>query len=499
MPFRQSATVAHETALLKTAKKVIMRILLICFFVVLQFISSAQKRPNIIFILTDDQRYDFLGFTGQFPWIKTPNIDALAKNGMVFKNAFVTTSLCSPSRASIITGQYLHTHRVADNDTPLPLQSSTYPQVLQKGGYKTAFMGKWHMGGDDSSPQPGFSHWISYKGQGAYQDPVLNIDGKETHTKGYITDVLTESAIDFINKQKKSEPYFLCISHKAVHEPFEPAPRHKGIFKDVKIPRPETFADNQQNREGKPQWVNRQRKSWHGADRDYSVNGYGDFDRFFQLYSESLLAVDEGVGKVIEAVKAKGELDNTVFVFFSDNGYLFGEHGLIDKRVMYEESIRVPCIVYWPGKTPVKQERNEMILNVDLAPTFLELAGCSIPPTMHGKSFAKMIEGQTIPWRNDFLYEYYCDPAASQTPTIIGLRTEKYSYMTYKGVWDNYELYDIEKDPLQKNNLLGKIEFGLTYGRFLTKVQEQTPELWPLVQSFEKRIDQLLKETGGTR
>lgn len=475
-----------------------MRIVFTSILLLFHFFSISQQRPNIIFILTDDQRYDFMGFTGRFPWIKTPHIDNLAQNGINFKNAFVTTSLCSPSRASIITGQYLHTHKVTDNDTPLPEGENTYPQVLQRSGYRTAFMGKWHMGGDDASPQPGFSHWISYKGHGTYEDPLLNIDGKETQKKGYITDVLTTAAIDFISRQDSSKPYFLCISHKAVHEPFEPAPRHKGHYKNIKIPRPETFWDNESNRKGKPLWLIRQRNSWHGADRDYSVNNYGDFDRFFQLYSESLLAVDESIGKLIDQLKTRKDFENTVIVFFSDNGYLIGEHGLIDKRVMYEESIRVPCIVYWPGHVR-KQEREEMVLNIDLAPTFLELAGCSIPSAIHGKSFAKLIKGATIPWRKDFLYEYECDPAASQTPAIIGLRTEKYSYMTYKGVWDNYELYDLEKDPLQKNNLLGNIVFGRHYGRFLTKVQEQAPDLWPLVSSFEKRIDQLLKETGGER
>ncbi len=204
------------------------------------------------------------------------------------------------------------------------------------------------------------------------------------------------------------------------------------------------------------------------------------------------------MGKLLNELKTRDDFENTIIVFFSDNGYMIGEHGLIDKRVMYEESIRVPCIVYWPGRVK-KQEREEMILNIDLAPTFLELGGCKAPSSMHGKSFAKIIKGANVSWRKDFLYEYECDPAAVQTPTILGLRTEKYSYMTYKGVWDNYELYDLEKDPLQKNNLLGNIVFGKHYGRFLTKVQEQAPHLWPLVNSFEKRMDELLKETGGKR
>ena len=462
-----------------------------------QGFAQTKRTPNIIFILVDDQRYDFLSFLDH-PWIETPHIDALARNSMYFENAFVTTSLCSPSRASILTGQYTHAHRVVDNDTPLPATLPTFPKELQKTGYRTAFVGKWHMGGNNSAPRPGFDHWVSFEGQGPYFDPALNVDGQTKAEEGYTTDILTDYAVDFIQKsQKDTTPYFLYLSHKAVHEPFDPAPRHRGRYEGLRVPRPETFANTAENYADKPSWLKRQRISWHGAERDYSILDYNNFDNFFSLYSEAMLSVDESVGRIVQTLKSAGELDNTVIIYFSDNGYLMGEHGLIDKRVMYEEAIRVPCFIHWPEvvKEPVKKE--EMVLNIDIGPTILELAEQLAPSSMHGLSFAKMVKGDSQVWRDDFLYEYFIDPAAVQTPTIIGLRTKKYSYMTYEGVWDIYELYDIEKDPQQKNNLLGDIVYGQSYGTFLQQVQKQAPQLWKTVCALDNRLSELLIEKGG--
>jgi len=462
-------------------------------------ITKAKEQPNIIFILIDDQRFDFLSFLDH-PWIKTPNVDALAENGMYFNNAFVTTSLCSPSRASILTGQYLHGHQVKDNDTPLPVDLLTFPQEIKKAGYRTAFIGKWHMGGGNDSPRPGFDHWVSFKGQGEYFDPNLNVDGNKVKKEGYITDVLTKYATDFIKDNKDSKtPYFLYLSHKAVHEPFTPAPRHKDKYKGLKIPRPETFADTEENYKGKPLWLARERDGWAGVDRDYTVGNLKNFDNLFQLYSEAMLSVDESVGSVVHTLDSLGELENTVIIYFSDNGFLMGEHGLIDKRVMYEESIRVPCFVHWPKVIRKPERRDEMVLNIDIGSTILELAGCKIPSCMHGASFAKIIKGDPMKWRDDFLYEYTIDPASMQTPTIIGLRTKKYSYMTYPGVWDNSELYDLEKDPQQKNNLLGDIVFGKTYGTFLQQVQKQNPEMWKILKSLDDRLCELMIEVKGSR
>ena len=480
-------------------KKLLLVSIAVYFFIKPALIFAQDETPNIIFILIDDQRYDFLSYLDH-PWIETPHIDELAENSMYFKNAFVTTSLCSPSRASIITGQYAHSHKVMDNDTPLDPQIPAFPKKLQDAGYHTGFVGKWHMGGNNDMPRPGFDHWVSFKGQGPYNDPTLNVDGQHVDRKGYTTDILTEYAQDFIKENDGNDkPYFLYLSHKAIHESFVPAERHKGTYEDLKIPRPDTYFNTEENYEDKPLWVKRQRISWHGAERDYSIQNYESFDRFFRLYSEAMLAVDESIGGITQTLKDLGQLDETVIIYYSDNGYLMGEHGLIDKRVMYEESIRVPAFVHWPAVVKEPEIKEELILNIDIGPTILELAGSTIPSTMHGLSFARIIKGQPINWRKDFLYEYFIDPNAVQTPTIFGLRNDKYSYMTYEGVWDIYELYDLEKDPQQKHNLLGHIKYGNDYGTFLQHVRRQDPEIWEVVKVLDRRLSELVNEKEGSR
>lgn len=461
---------------------------------------GAPEAPrNIVFILIDDQRYDFLGFKNH-PWLETPNIDRLAEKSVYFDRAYVTTSLCSPSRASIITGQYAHTHRVVDNDTPAPSGTPTFPILLQQNGYRTGFVGKWHMGGSNDQPRPGFDYWASFKGQGPYENPTINIDGQAVPKSGYTPDILTDLASAFIKKQAENDgPYCLFLSHKSIHEPFTPAPRHRGRFKDLVIPRPKSFADTEENYQGKPSWLRHQRKSWHGAERDFSIQDYGDFDRFFRLYSECMLGVDESVGSIVSTLEELGQLEDTVIIYFSDNGYLMGEHGLIDKRVMYEESIRVPCFVHCPAMIEKPKVRNEFVLNIDIAPTILDLAGITAPPTMHGVSFLPLVTGENKDWRKAFVYEYFADPNAVQTPTIFGLRTQRYSYMTYHGVWDRYELYDMENDPQQRHNLLGDISFGQNYGTFMRHLQRQDHPLYQLVKPLDDQLTSILKTTNGTR
>jgi len=461
--------------------------------------QSEKDRPNIIFVLVDDQRYDFLSFLGH-PWIETPHIDRLAGRSIYFTNAFVTTSLCSPSRASILTGQYAHTHQVIDNDTPVPGGTPTFPVELQRGGYTTAFIGKWHMGGADDRPRPGFDYWASFKGQGPYNDPTMNINGRLVSKEGYTPDILTDLAVDFIREQApKEQPYCLYLSHKSIHESFVPAPRHQGRYEGLQVPHPASYADTPANYRGKPNWLKRQRRSWHGAERDYGIQDYGSFDRFFQLYSECMLGVDESVGRIVAALEAQGQLEETIIIYFSDNGYMMGEQGLIDKRVMYEPSIRVPCFVYAPTLAPKSRREDRFVLNIDIGPTMLDMAGIEPPASMHGVSFLPLIRGEAVNWREAFLYEYFNDPNAVQTPTIFGLRTQRYSYMTYHGVWDLYELYDLQEDPDQRRNLLGGIIYGNDYGTFVRHVRDQAPELFPLVEELEKGLEQELIKTGGSR
>ena len=478
------------------------KILLTFLFVVSNFIVAQEKRPNIIFFLVDDQRYDMLSMMNH-PFIETPNIDRLAKRGVYFKEAFVTTSLCSPSRASMITGQYAHKHDVIDNNSDLDPKTPTYPKELQKAGYNTGFIGKWHMGEASDSRRPGFNYWVSFEGQGKYINPELNIDGNRKEVKGHISDVLTDLALSYIKEQyDKDEAYFLCISHKAVHENFTPTERHHRKYIDKEITYPDSYANTEENYKGKPGWLKKQRKSWHGAERNYTdgdkVEG-DDLARMTQLYAECMLGVDESLGRLVNTLEDLGELEKTVIIYMSDNGYLLGEHGLIDKRVMYEESIRVPAFLYWGEKIREGRVNDQFILNIDIAPTILDIARIKKPDTMQGESFLPLALGEAINWRQDFLYEYFIDHMAVQTPTIFGLRTKEYSYITYHGVWDNFELYDIKKDPNQKNNLLGDVVYGLGYGHFVGHALKQLPNLAPTLKKLDNRINEILKETEGER
>jgi N-acetylglucosamine-6-sulfatase len=416
---------------------------------------SAQPKPkNIVFILSDDHRHDFMGFHPNAPkFLETPALDRMAAEGVHVKNAFVTTSLCSPSRASILTGVYAYQHEVVDNSRQISKDAVFFPELLDKAGYNTAFVGKWHMGGHTAAPQPGFDRWVSFPGQGVYIDPEMNIDGKKVMMKGYMTDILSDYAMEFLRQQDGSKPFMLYLSHKAVHADFEPAPRHKGRYKDVKLEYPVTMAMTEGNYEGKPRWVYEQRFGWHGV--DYLYHGEMDFDTFYRSYAETLLAMDESVGRVLEHLDETGLAKDTLVVYMGDNGFSFGEHGLIDKRHAYEESIRVPMVAWAPGMIEPGTVVDEMVLNVDIAPTLLAAANIPTPDWMHGRSFAPLLEGKKIAdWRDSFVYTYYWEYNFPHTPTVFALREDRYKYMFYHGLWDKNELYDLEADPHERHNLI---------------------------------------------
>lgn len=421
-----------------------------------------QKPRNVIFILTDDHRYDYMGFTGKVPWLETPNMDKLANEGAYFKNAFVTTSLCSPSRASILTGQFSHCHTIVDNYAPDPGNLVYFPQYLQKAGYQTAFLGKWHMGDHGDSPQPGFDHWESFKGQGVYYNPELNIDGKRIQYKDsiYITDLLTEHAIDWLENRDKDKPFFMYLSHKAVHAEFQPAKRHRDRYKGKKITLPPTF-DQTKNGEYRdlkwPEWVKQQRISWHGV--DYMYHGNADFNEMVQKYCETLLGVDESIGTVMDYLKKHGLDESTLVIYMGDNGFSWGEHGLIDKRHFYEESVKVPLLARCPELFDGNQKVEKMVQNIDLAPTILSMAGLEKPKYMPGHSFVRLLKGDDSNWRDRIFYEYYWEYDFPMTPTVFGVRTDQYKYIRYQGVWDRNELYDIKNDPDEMYNLIDKPEY----------------------------------------
>lgn len=454
--------------------------------------AMAQTRPrNLVFILGDDHRYDMLGCLGH-PFLKTPHLDKMVAGGALLRNAFVTTSLCSPSRASILTGQYAHTHGVLDNVSPLPAAMRTFPQILQQHGYRTALIGKWHMGGDSDEPRPGFDRWVSFQGQGEYNNPTFNVDGQRGKRQGYVTDMLTEEANRFIG-ENANRPFCLYLGHKAVHADFFPAARHQSLYANDPIPHPSSMANTDENYRGKPDWVRRQRNSWHGVDGMY--NHRVDFDQFYRDYCRTLAALDDSVGSVMTELSKRGMLEQTLVIYMGDNGFQFGEHGLIDKRTMYEPSIRVPMVAHCPSLFTGGRQVEGMALGMDICPTMLEAAGAPISSGVHGRSLLPMLTGTSRSVRTEFLYEYFWERDFPQTPTVLGIRTDQYSYMQYHGIWDLDELYDVKKDPAQQNNLLGAVRVRTEAGRLMQRIQD--PALKALVQELQKRRDRILAETGG--
>jgi N-acetylglucosamine-6-sulfatase len=417
-----------------------------------------QPPRNVVFILSDDHRYDFMGFHPNAPeWLETPSLDRMAREGAHVQNAFVTTSLCSPSRASILTGRYAHRHGVVDNTSPIPPGTVFFPEYLQRAGYRTAYIGKWHMGEDAQSdmPRPGFDHWISFRGQGVYHDPLLNINGERRQIRGYTTDILTDSAVAWLQRQardRSGQPFFLYLSHKAVHAEFEAAPRHRGRYAEVPIPYPPTMANTRANYREKPNWVYEQRFSWHGV--DYMYHGQFDFDTFYRRYAETLLALDDGIGRVLDVLERAGLSRNTLVLYMGDNGFLLGEHGLIDKRHAYEESMRVPMLASAPGWIAAGTEVAPLVRNIDIAPTILDLAGVPSGHEMDGRSFLPALRGEPLGEGGEFLYEYFWEFAFPHTPTTFALRGDRYKYIYYHGVWDLQELYDLQTDPRERFNLI---------------------------------------------
>ncbi|MBN1127318.1 MAG: sulfatase [Sedimentisphaerales bacterium] len=444
----------------------------------LQLARNGGKPRNVVFILSDDHRYDFMGFMNKVPFLKTPNMDRMAAEGAHLQNAFVSTSLCSPSRASILTGQYAHRHGVVDNNTMVPKGTVFFPRYLQQIGYQTAFMGKWHMGHDSDESRPGFDKWISFRGQGVYFNPTLNIDGKQVKKEGHISDILTDYALDWLETGRDlDKPFFLYLSHKAVHAMFEPTKRHLGKYENEPLPYPKSMANTEENYRGKPDWVKEQRNSWHGV--DYMYHGQMDFDTFYRRYCETLLSVDDSIGRILNGL-AEMHLDDSTLVFYmGDNGFCFGEHGLIDKRHMYEESMRVPLLAWCPELIKPGSKIKQMVQNIDIAPTIMDAAGLKTPNRMDGISFLPLLQGRQVPWRDAVFYEYYWERNFPHTPTVHGIRTDRYKYIHYHGIWDIDELYDLQNDPEEMDNLIGD------------------PQYADLITEFNKRLFDWLEETDG--
>jgi N-acetylglucosamine-6-sulfatase len=403
--------------------------------------TPAPRRPNVVFILCDDLRKGALGSEGH-PFAKTPHIDRIGREGMTFTNTFITTPVCSPSRASFLTGQYAHTHGVRKNTRyeELSHQLVTFPRLLHDAGYETAYVGKWHMGQDDT-PRPGFDRWVSFKGQGEYYDPQLNVDGKQTRAKGYATDVLTDYAAEFV-RRPHPKPFLLYLAHKAPHGPFRTAERHKTLYAGRPISRAPSAA-------AVPDVKNKP------ALKRYTDKPITDENIRNQL--RMLTAVDEGVGRLFQALEETGQLDNTVLVFSSDHGYFWGEHGLTEKRLAYDEALKVPFLVRYPKSVAPGAKNERFVQSIDLAPTLLELGGAPIPAHIQGRSLVPLLKGQAPPdWRTSVLAEF--EPTTQEPfPAWQAVRTAHWKYIHYLGAGEGLdELYDLEADPHELKNLAGE-------------------------------------------
>ncbi len=466
--------------------------------------ENAQPR-NVVFILSDDHRYDAMSFMGH-AFAKTPHMDAMARHGVHLKNAFVTTSLCSPSRASILTGLYTFRHRVIDNQRPVPEGTLFFPQYLQAAGYSTAFIGKWHMGHAHDDPRPGFDHWVSFKGQGQYYPPgphyTINVNGDRVKQDGYITTLLTRYAVEWLEEQVHlDQPFFLYLSHKAVHGPFTPEPKYKDSLADEPYTLPESSVPHSTNQANRPRWLLDQRNSWHGM--DFPLHTDSTAEAFYKSYCEALRSVDDSIGAVMAQLKKMGIQDQTLVIYMGDNGYMFGEHGLIDKRVAYETSSRVPMLMQCPEMFQGSSVVEEVVANIDIAPTIMEVMGLQRPPHMDGRSFLPLARGEKVPWRDYFLYAYYWEQNYPQTPTHFSLRGHQYKYTTYYGVWDTDELFDIKADPMEQKNLIHDLEFADIKTKMQTRLYDMMDELGgmmiPMNPPRGRQQNKRLRHRGGVQ
>lgn len=471
---------------------------------------SAADRPNILFIFTDDHAPHAIGaYDG---WLKsvnpTPNIDQLAAQGTVFTHSFCTNSICGPSRAVIQTGKHSHKNGFRNNGDRFDWNQQTFPKLLQQAGYQTAIFGKSHLAG---KPQ-GYDQWTVLPGQGLYYNPdFITPDGKVT-IEGYCTDIVTDMGIDFLkNHRDASKPFLLMVQHKAPHRCWMPALRHLHLYDDIEIPEPATlfddYSDNApparfqeleidrhmdphydlfldlvpdvepqaiQARQDKSAWRNLQRftpdqlaawrKAWAPKDAAFhEANLSGKdlvrwkFQRYAKNYLRCIKGVDESVGRLVDTLDELNLADNTIVIYCSDQGFYIGDHGWYDKRWMYEESLKMPFVVKWPGVTRPGTRDSHLIQNIDYAPTFLEVAGADVPEDIQGASLVPLLHGQSpADWRTSIYYHYYEFPSVHMVPRHYGIRTERYKLMHFYEFGNEWELYDLKKDPDEVTNIYNK-------------------------------------------
>ena len=468
--------------------------------------SRRSNRPNIIFIMSDDHSEAAISAYGS-NLISTPNIDRIANEGARFNNSFVTNSICAPSRAVILTGKYSHLNGVLDNNQIFNGEQETFPKILQAAGYETSMIGKWHL----KSQPTGFDNWKVLKGQGEYYNPLIIDKSGEKNILGYVTDVITDLAIETLDNRDQKKPFAMLMHHKAPHRNWMPNLKYLGAFKDKKFPIPPTFYDDYSSRSSaakdsdmrienmfltwdmklRPEdideetgsggsgkvsglirdsyreWMNTdQRKLWESyydsistAYRNSNLKGKDllewKLQRYLEDYLGTILSVDESVGKILDYLDNNGLSENTIVVYTSDQGFYLGEHGWFDKRFMYEESLSMPLVIRYPKEIKGQQKLDEIILNLDFAPTFLDYAGIKVPKSMQGNSIRNLLSGkQKSKWRESMYYHYYEFPHGWHfVKKHYGIRTDRYKLIHFYDDIDAWEFYDLKNDPNEINNI----------------------------------------------
>jgi arylsulfatase A-like enzyme len=422
---------------------------------------AVAARPNLIFILVDDLRWDELGVAGH-PYLHTPNIDRLAHEGAMFLNAFHAVPLCSPNRASILTGQYPSRHGIIDNvaRNRASHRLQTFPQALQKAGYETGYLGKWHMG-NDPTERPGFDYWTAIPGQGRSTNPELYEDGEIHTVEGYLTDILTDRAVNFIERER-DRPFMLYIGHKAMHPDIQqlddgsadpssslgqvPAPRHRGRYAESMLPPRPNKVESLDELSDRPAL----RRALERKLDDDPAGLQPDLSQI-RGRAEMLLAVDDGIGRILDTLEQRGLLENTAVIFTGDNGFWYGEHGLtVERRLPYEEGIRMPLLIRYPGIISPNTKIEEMVSSVDIAPTALELGD-----HVQGRSLVGLLDGSAQEWRDAVLIEFYT--YENPFPWLVdmdyrAIRTNRYKYIHWIQHPDESELYDLVEDPYEMTN-----------------------------------------------
>lgn len=486
-------------------------------------LALAQERPNIVFIFTDDHASHAIGaYGGPLAEVNpTPTLDRLAQEGMLFRNCFCTNSICAPSRAVILTGKHSHLNGVLDNALSFDGSQQTFPKLLQQAGYQTAMIGKWHLKSDPT----GFDHWAVLYGQGPYYNPPFKTPEGRLETTGYTTEIITDLALDWLKEGRDdSKPFMLMYQHKAPHREWAPGPDYLTLYDDVEIPEPfdlfdeygggrtsamktqeMTIAQHMNDRDLKFVPPNNltpeQLEKWNAAYgpkneqfREAKLDGKElvrwKYQRYIKDYLRCIKSVDDNVGRVLDYLEEADLAKNTIVIYSSDQGFYLGDKGWYDKRWMYEESLRMPLIVRWPGVVKPGSENTELVQNLDFAETFLDAAGAQIPDDMQGRSIVPVLKGETPEdWRDSIYYQYYEFPAVHQVQRHYGVRTDRYKLIHYYLI-DEWELFDLKEDPHEQMNLY-------TDPKYAEVVKDLKAELERLREQYQVPEDNRPARRGG--